>query len=283
MKAAPFAYARPAGLDEAIGLVGRPDAKALAGGQSLVPMMAMRLVRPALLVDLNGLPELAALGHDADWLHVGAMVRQRTLERMPGLAGMVPLLAAALPCIGHREIRNRGTVGGSIVHADPSAELLLVAATLQARITLRGPAGERRLAADEFAVGPFHTAVEPGELATQVSFPVAKAGDGHAFEEVARRHGDYALCGVAVTLRREAGAVASARVGLLGVGPVPAVHDVGELVAGEADGNAWERAGVAVAERIDPSDDMHASAAYRRRLARVLVARGLERAWEASA
>lgn len=280
MKAAPFAYERPASIEEALELVGMPEAKAIAGGQSLVPMMVMRLVRPALLVDLNRLDELAQLREDGSWLHVGAMVRQRRLERLDRLERLVPLLAAALPSVGHREIRNRGTVGGSIAHADPSAELLLVAATVRARVLVRGPGGEREIPGDELAVGPFQTRLEAGELLTGVRFPLAAAGEGFSFEEVARRHGDYALCGVAVALRRKDDRVGAARVGLLGVGPAPVVEDLTAELA-DADGAAdrWARLGASVAERLSPSSDMHASSGYRRRLARVLVARNLERAW----
>jgi 2-furoyl-CoA dehydrogenase FAD binding subunit len=280
VKAAPFAYSRPARLEEVLELLAEPDAKALAGGQSLVPMMAMRLARPAHVIDLGGLAELAGVEDQDGHVRIGAMVTQRSLELDPQVRRRLPLLAAALPFVGHREIRNRGTLGGSLAHADPAAELPLVAATLEGEIEARGPGGVRSIAAGELVLGPFQTALDEGELLTAVRLPAARAGEGFAFAEVARRHGDFALCGVAVALRMRGGAVASARVGLLGVGPRPHVHDVAELLA-EAAGSWEERAryaAQALAERMSPSSDMHASASYRRRLARALIARCLERA-----
>lgn len=269
MKAAPFRYERPRELVSALSLVRDPEAKALAGGQSLVPVMAMRLARPRVLVDLGWIDGLDRIERRNDELISGAMVRQRVLERRPGLAAELPLVAAALPFVGHREVRNRGTVGGSVAHADPSAELGLVAATLRARIEARSLDASREITAEEFVTGPFQTALEPGELLTAIRWPVAQPGDGYAFEEVARRHGDFALCGVAVQVRRGG----DARVGLLGVAPAPVVHDVAEPLPEGIDAVA-ER----LAEQVDPPSDMHASASYRRRLVRVLVARGLRRA-----
>jgi 2-furoyl-CoA dehydrogenase FAD binding subunit len=272
LKAAPFEYERPEALDGAIELLARPNAKAIAGGQSLVPMMAMRLVRPRLLVDLAAVEGLDEVSRENGDVVVGATVRQRALESDPEVARAVPLLAAALPFVGHREIRNRGTLGGSIAHADPSAELPLVAAVLGARLEVEGPEGERELDADGFVTGPFQTGLEDGELLVRVRLPARRAGDGFAFDEVARRHGDYALCGVAAHVRRVGLDIETARVGVLGCGPAPAVYEV----AGEAPD--WRAAGESVAARLEPSDDMHASASYRKRLARVLVTRCLERA-----
>lgn len=267
MKAAPFRFERPRGLTTALTLVRDPEAKALAGGQSLVPVMAMRLARPRVLVDLNRIEELATIGRTASGLITGAMVRQRTLERRSALADELPLLAAALPFVGHREVRNRGTVGGSVAHADPSAELGLVAATLKARIEARSLDGSREIGADEFITGPFTTTLETGELVTAIRWPVAQPGDRFAFVEVARRHGDFALCGVAVHVTDD-----RARIGLLGVGPKPEVHDVVDFRPQDA-----ERIADELAERVDPPSDMHASAGYRRRLVRVLVARALRK------
>jgi carbon-monoxide dehydrogenase medium subunit len=286
VKAAPFAYERPDSLDGALKLLAVPGSKALAGGQSLVPMMAMRLVRPGTLVDLADVPGLAEIRDEGGHVHVGAMTRQRSLERWGPLGTRVPLVAAALPWVGHRETRNRGTVGGSIVHADPAAELLLAAVTLEAEMVVRGPDGERTLPAEELATGPFQTQVGAEELLTAVRLPTAKAGDGFAFDEIARRHGDFALCGVAVVLRRpdpDGPAVTRARVGLMGVGPTPQVHDATDLLAGGdagAAGSRWAAAAEAIADRLEPSGDMHATEGYRRRLARVLVARCLERAFD---
>lgn len=274
MKAAPFDYERPEALDGALELLARPEAKAIAGGQSLVPMMAMRLVRPRLLVDLGAVAGLGDVEQGDGELSVGATVRQRDLESDPGVAKAVPLLAAALPFVGHREIRNRGTLGGSIAHADPSAELPLVAAVLRAKLVATGPDGERELDADGFVTGPFQTALRDGELLARVRLPIAREGDGFAFDEVARRHGDFALCGVAAHVRPGE----FARVGVLGCGPAPSVHDVTHELSANGGAPDWRRAGELVASRLEPSDDMHGSAGYRRRLARALVARCLERA-----
>jgi 2-furoyl-CoA dehydrogenase FAD binding subunit len=272
MKAAPFRYERPASLNDAVELLGADErAKALAGGQSLVPMMAMRLARPTVLVDLGAIAGLDGVQRVNGSLVTGGMVRQRALEGRAGLARELPLVAAALPWVGHREIRNRGTIGGSVAHADPSAELSLVAAVLRATIVARGPHGRRELPADEFAHGPFQTALAADELLTEIRWPVATDADGFAFAEVARRHGDFALCGVAVWVRYGG----PARVGLMGVAGAPVVHDVrarldgGTGVAGIAD---------ELAAGAEPSGDMHASAEYRRRLVRVLVARCLTEA-----
>jgi 2-furoyl-CoA dehydrogenase FAD binding subunit len=272
LKAAPFEYERPDALKGAIELLARPNAKAIAGGQSLVPMMAMRLVRPRLLVDLAAVEELGGVSRDDGHVVVGATVRQRVLETDPEMARAVPLLAKALPFVGHREIRNRGTIGGSIAHADPSAELPLVAAVLGATLEAAGPDGERELEADGFVTGPFQTGLADGELLVRVRLPAARAGDGFAFDEVARRHGDYALCGVAAHVRCVGVDVESARVGVLGCGPAPSVHDVTD------EAPDWKAIGESVAAGLEPSGDMHASASYRRRLARVLVTRCLERA-----
>jgi 2-furoyl-CoA dehydrogenase FAD binding subunit len=268
VKAAPFRYERPRELGEALELLSDPESKAIAGGQSLVPMIAMRLARPRVLVDLTGVAGLGGVDRRDEELETGAMVRQRALERRPGLGQEQPLLASAIPWVGHREIRNRGTVGGSIAHADPSAELGLVAATLGATIVAQGSGGRRRIDGEGFVLGPFQTGLAPDELLTAVRWPLAQPGDGYAFEEVARRHGDFALCGVAVRVRG-----ASARVGLMGVGPAPLVHEL-ERPADREVAEAAER----IADQLEPSGDMHASGPYRKRLARVLVERCLKRA-----
>jgi CO/xanthine dehydrogenase FAD-binding subunit len=271
VKAAPFRYERPSGLEQALELLRDSEHKALAGGQSLVPMMAMRLARPQLLVDLGSIRGLDSVSERDGQLVTGEMVRQRSLERRPGLPSELPLVAAALPHVGHREVRNRGTVGGSIAHADPAGELGLVAATLRATVVARGPGGSREIAADQFAQGPFQTA-----LAT------ARPGDAFAFAEVARRHGDFALCGAAVHVRREERRIVLARVGLLGIGPTPIVHELTDALAGSDTGEAVADVAAGLSERVDPGSDMHASASYRRRLVRVLVQRCLARALDGS-
>jgi 2-furoyl-CoA dehydrogenase FAD binding subunit len=279
VKAAPFRYERPRDLKQALELLRSDDAKAIAGGQSLVPMMAMRLARPRVLVDLGAIAGLDAIEERDGELVTGAMVRQRALERHPGIAQRLPLVAAALPFVGHREIRSRGTVGGSLAHADPAAELGLVAATLRATIVAQGSDGIREIAGDELVRGPFQTALGSGELLTAVRWPASQPGDGFAFAEVARRHGDFALCGVAVHVRRHEGQTVLARVGLLGVGPAPIVHELTGSLGG--DGDPAEVA-AEIAGGIEPPSDMHAGAGYRRRLVRVLVERCIHRALDDS-
>jgi carbon-monoxide dehydrogenase medium subunit len=282
MKAAPFRYERPSGLEQALELLRDSEHKALAGGQSLVAMMAMRLARPRLLVDLSSIRELDSVSERDGQLVTGAMVRQRSLERRPGLPSELPLVAAALPHVGHREVRNRGTVGGSIAHADPAGELGLVAATLRATVVARGPGGSREIAADQLVKGPFQTALASDELLVEVRWPKACPGDAFAFAEVARRHGDFALCGAAVHVRREERRIVLARVGLLGVGPTPLVHEVTDTLAGSDTEQAVADVAAGLSERVDPGSDMHASASYRRRLVRVLVQRCLARALDGS-
>ena len=278
MKAAPFRYERPRTLAEALELLRDSEHKALAGGQSLVPMMAMRLARPRVLVDLGAVRELGGVIERDGQLVTGAMVRQRLLERRPGLAGELPLVAAALPHVGHREVRNRGTVGGSLAHADPAAELVLVAATLRATVVARGPDGTREIAADGFVRGPFQTELADDELLVEIRWPKAQPGDGFAFAEVARRHGDFALCGTAVHVHRDGHRIALARVGLLGVGPTPVVHEVSQALSDGGSDGAIAKVAAELGARVAPGSDMHAGADYRRRLVRVLVERSLARA-----
>jgi len=282
MKPAAFEYHRPDTLDEALAILAErgDEAKALAGGQSLVPAMNFRLARPAVLVDLNRIPSLAYIAEAPDrGLHIGAMTRQRSTERSPLVAGRAPLLFEAMPWIAHPQIRNRGTVGGSLAHADPAAELPAVMVALDARLVLRGANGLRTIPAREFYTGLLSTALAPDELLTEIQVPPRPAGAGEAFMEVARRHGDFALVGVAVQLvLDQAGTCASVRIALLSVGegPVSATGAMGELAGARIDPGRIEAAARTAAETdIDAPGDIHASAAYRRHLARVLVRRAL--------
>ncbi|HEX9704782.1 MAG TPA: xanthine dehydrogenase family protein subunit M [Gemmatimonadales bacterium] len=286
MKPAPFAYHRPATVDEATALLHElgSEAKPLAGGQSLIPAMNFRLARPLALVDLNRVRELDYLRHEPDGLRLGAMTRQRTVERSDDARRAAPLIAEALPFVAHAQIRNRGTMGGSIAHADPAAELPAVMLALEARFRVRGPAAERWIAADAFFTGLFATALAPDELLVEIVIPSRPARAGWAFAEVARRHGDYALAGVAATLQLDdAGRCATARIALFSVGDGPALAGraaavlVGQLPTGEA---IHAAADAASTEDIDPPSDIHASASYRRQLVRVLVGRVLPRAVE---
>jgi len=286
MKPAPFDYFTPATLDEALALLAEHggEAKPLAGGQSLIPAMNFRLARPAVLVDLNGISELAYVRPESGGVAVGAMTRQRVVERSEVVARAAPLLAEALPSIAHPQIRNRGTVGGSIAHADPSAELPAVMLALEARFRAQGSTGERSIPAAEFFKGMLETALEPGELLVEIAVPPLPASTGTAFLEVARRHGDYAMVGVAgvVTLDPR-GRCKQARISLLSVGDGPVLAtEAGKVLAGQTPSADLLRAAgdAAATHDIDPPSDIHATAAYRRRLAAVLTRRALGRAFE---
>ncbi len=288
MKPAPFRYFRPATVDEALALLAEhgSEAKPLAGGQSLIPAMNFRLARPQALVDLNRIPELAYIRSQPDGggLVIGAMTRQRAVERSDAVRRAAPLVAEALPFVAHAQIRNRGTVGGSLAHADPAAELPAVMLALDARFLARSRERERAIPAGEFFRGILETALGPDELLVEVAVPRAPARSGHAFIEVARRHGDYALVGVAalVALDRR-GRCEVARIALVSVGdgPVLATEAAAALTGEEPSAAAIEAAAEAAARQdIDPPSDIHASAAYRRHLAAVLTRRALARAVE---
>jgi carbon-monoxide dehydrogenase medium subunit len=284
VKPASFEYHEPDLLEEAVALLeAHPDeAKALAGGQSLVPAMNFRLAMPTILVDLNRVAELDGIAlHPDGGLRIAAMTRQRVVERSPLVAAYAPLLLEAMPHIAHPQIRNRGTIGGSLAHADPSAELPAVMVALDARVRCLSSRGSRWVSAREFFIGLFATALAPGELLVEVAVPPAASGTGSAFEEVARRHGDFALAGTATVVEcDEAGVCRAARVVLFGVGegPVVASHVVEGLPGRRLDEKTVLDASQEVARDIDPSSDIHASSAYRRRLAQVLVRRTLSRA-----
>ncbi len=281
MKPAPFAYHRPGTLDEALALLARHggEAKALAGGQSLIPAMNFRLARPSVLVDLGGLPDLSYVRPAAGGgLSIGAMTRHMVIERLELVYQEARLLHEAMPWVAHPQIRSRGTIGGSLAHADPAAELPAVMVALGARFRASGPGGERWIEAGDFFTGLFATALEPGELLVEIASPPLPPRTGTAFLEIARRHGDYALVGIAATLTLDAaGRCAAARLALLSVGegPVLAVEAVAGLIGAPPDAAAIAAAAEAVQRDIDPPSDIHATAAYRRRLATVLTRRAL--------
>jgi CO/xanthine dehydrogenase FAD-binding subunit len=295
MKAAPFEYARPATLAEACSLLAahRPDAKLIAGGQSLVPMMAMRLARPAWLIDISRLAELqriaapAGVPSDDDAVFtVGAGVRQCVIERDPLARASVPLLARALRWVGHVQTRNRGTIGGSIVHGDASAEIALVACVLDAVLELRDTAGVTEVPAREFFLAPMITSIAPEQCLTEIRFPVwggvgSAAMRGCAFDEVSVRHGDFALVSACAQVVVDAdGRCLRAELGIGGAAPVPlALPQIGAQLAGTPlDEQAITAAADAVVDMIGPEGDLHASADYRRHLARVLAQRVLRAA-----
>jgi CO/xanthine dehydrogenase FAD-binding subunit len=277
-----FRYADPATVDEALDLLARhgPEAKVLAGGQSLMPLLNFRLARPAHVIDVNRLTSLAAIAADDDGggLRIGALARQRALERSALVSERCPLLGQALSFVGHPQIRARGTLGGSLAHADPAAELPAVMVALEARLTLRRAGGERTVAAEDFLVGLLTTALGHDELLTEIALPPWPARTGSGVREVAKRHGDFALGGVAATLTLDAqGRVARARLVGFGVGPVPMRLADAErsLVGGAPTPTAFAEAGRLASAAVDPADDIHASAAYRTRLAGVLTMRAL--------
>ena len=284
MKAAPFEYIRPASLAEACEVLSEHggDAKLIAGGQSLVPMMAMRLARPAWVVDINRLEALKRVALEGDALIVGAAVRQCTVERNALAHAHLPLIVRALKWVGHVQTRNRGTVGGSIVHADPSAEIPLVACVLDATLVLRDSSGPTQVPAREFFFAPMVTAIAPEQCLEEIRFPVwPQARIGCSFEEVAIRHGDFALVSACAQVALDAGGTCRrAELGIGGASPFPhALAEIGAMLAGRVlDDILIEEAAVVAAGLIDPDGDLHATADYRRFLARVLAGRVLKAA-----
>jgi carbon-monoxide dehydrogenase medium subunit len=281
MKPPRFDYHAPRTVDEAVALLGRygGDAKPLAGGQSLVPLLNFRLARPAALVDLNRVPALAGIREVNGHVAFGAMTRQRAIEFSPVVARRLPLLAEATRWVGHLPIRSRGTIGGSIAHADPSAEYPAVLAALDGVVVARGPKGERTLTAGELFESYLTTTLAPDELLTEVRLPTMPEGAGWAFEEFARRHGDFAIIGVAAAVWRD-GAGWTARLATAGAGPVPVRLRAAEAIV-EQEGTGDETVAAAAAraaELVQPDSDIHASADYRRNLTRVLTARALRTA-----
>ena len=283
MKPAPFTYYCPETLDEAVRLLDEhgDDGKILAGGQSLMPLMSLRLARPAVIVDMNrvhGLDHIAANGDGS--LRIGAMTRQRALERDAGLAERNPLLAAAVPLIGHFQIRNRGTVGGSLVHADPASELPAVSVALGADFVLASAAGERVVSAEDFYLGYMATACEANEVLTEVRVPAWEAGRLWAIDEVARRKGDFAMVGVALWADVSGDACEDARITLFGVGGRPVRVEKAEqrLKGAPLDDATLKDVERIVFEELEPDSDIHASALYRKEVGGVLTRRALSAA-----
>ena len=283
MKPAPFEYKAPGTLGEAVDYLvqGAGEAKILAGGQSLLPVLNMRLARPEQLIDLRRIPELDSIREQDGRIHIGAMTTKRTIERSALVAERQPLLLEATRNIAHPQIRNRGTLGGSLAHADPAAEYPAVAVALDAEMRAVGPSGERTLAASEFFITYLTTALEPEEILVEVSFPVHTPGDGWAFEEISRRHGDFAMTGVAVTCALQGGSYSQVRIVLFGVAPTPVRPlDIEERLLGQPPSETLH---AEVAEALgtgldEPLSDTHASADYRRQLARVVCQRALDAA-----
>lgn len=281
MKAAKFDYRAPASLDEALEvLAADPDETSLlAGGQSLVPMLNMRLARPALLVDLNRIPELSGIQRSNGTLRIGAMARQHAVEVDPQAAA-VPLLVEAIRHIAHLPIRTRGTVGGSIAHADPAAELPATMGVLNARMVLRSPAGRRSVPTEEFFVGPLTTSREPGEILEAIEIPLPPSRCGWAFREVARTHGAFALVGVATTVTLTADSrLEDVRLGVLGVGGLPYLPEwVGMAAGEEPTDDLFAEIGARVAQAVGSRGDPPDTGVYRGEVAATLTERALHEA-----
>ncbi len=280
MKPAPFEYHDPRTLEEAVSLLGRcENAKVLAGGQSLVPMMNFRYVMPDHIIDINGIADLAGIEECDGVLRIGAATRQRDLEFSDLIARRWPLIKAGLHHVGHRQTRNRGTMGGSLSHADPSAELPNVCAAMDATIEIAGPRGTRLVPFAQFNRAFMTTAVEPDELLTAVKIVPWAEGHGYSFQEFARRHGDFAVVGVAALLELERDLVTRAAVSVCGVstGPVRLREIERKLVGAAASDETFAAAAISARE-VDAIGDHHASADYRRHLAGVLCERALRQA-----
>jgi CO/xanthine dehydrogenase FAD-binding subunit len=284
MKPAPFDYYAPETLEHALELKAQygDDAKALAGGQSLIPAMNFRVAQPSILVDLNGIKELRYIKANGA-LRIGAMTVQSAAENDPATK-RVPLLHEAIPNIAHPQIRNRGTIGGSIAHADPASELPVVALALGARMRAQSKTGERWIEAKDFFTGLFSTAMQPDEFLVEVEFPLAQANSGYAFVELARRHGDYAMAGLGACVTIDAdGNCSQAKLVYLNVGdgPVDAVQAAASLQGKPLDEAAMKEAGrIASQEDMQPFGNVHASADYQRHLSAVLTERALAKANE---
>ena len=281
MKPPPFDYAAPESIAEVVALLGEDgeDTTVLAGGQSLVPMLNMRMAQPQVLVDLNRVAGLDAIETTPEGrVRFGAMVRQRRLETEPVVREQLPLLTEAAGHIAHLAIRTRGTMGGSLAHADPAAELPAAVSALDGRVVVRGEAGDRTVTARDFFLGPLTTAIEPGELVVSIDLEPPPAGSGTAFLEVARTHGAFALIAAAAVLHVDlSGRIDHVRIALAGVGAVPHVPPwLDDEALGEVPGEAlFRRIGERVGDEVEPFEDIHASRDYRRRVAGVLTARAL--------
>ncbi len=283
MKPPAVKYQRAGGREEAIALLGEhgDDAKLLAGGQSLIPLMSFRLAQPGVLIDLNPAADLDHMGEDNGHVVIGAMTRQRTVETSRSIADNLPLLSEALRYVGHVTLRNRGTIGGSIAHADPAAEIPVVLLALDGELVAEGSSGTRVVSSQDFFIGPFTTVLEPTEILTKVRIPRSAAGTGAAVLELARRNGDFAIVtAVAVIHLDQSGKCDMVRIALGGVESVPARLQDAEsvLLHAEPSDDAIQGAAEAASAAVDPVSDIHGSGSYRRDMTRVFVRRALTQA-----
>jgi CO/xanthine dehydrogenase FAD-binding subunit len=282
VKPAKFEYHAPSTLDTAISLLQQydGDARPLAGGQSLLPLMNFRMVTPAAVIDLNRIPDLAYIRDETDSLRIGAMTRHRSVEFSPTVAERLPLLADVIKLIGHLPIRTRGTIGGSLAHADPAAELPMLLLALEGEVVARGPAGERIIKAADLFQDMLTTSLAADEILTEIRFPVPSSAAGYAVEEFARRRGDFAIVAIIAVVERDGGRCRRARLATAGVGPVSIRLTESEVLlerGGLAD-DVIDEAAAKAADSISPQSDQQATADYRRHLTRVLTARALRRA-----
>jgi carbon-monoxide dehydrogenase medium subunit len=276
MKAAAFAYARAESVDDALQLLAAHGdrAKVLSGGQSLMPAMNLRLISPELIVDIGGISELRGIVVQSDILRIGALTRHVDLQRSPEVVAYAPLLAEAIAHVAHPAIRNRGTLGGSLAHADPAAELPACMLALEATILVLGTGGEQRIPAVDFFQGIFQTALSAEELLVAVELPIAKKKCVHFFHEFARRHGDYAIAGLAAYADIEAGIFAKLRPAFFAVGDRPLLAEAADrLINATVTPELLSEVSSAIGDELDPQDDQQASGAMRRHLARVLFTR----------
>jgi carbon-monoxide dehydrogenase medium subunit len=278
MKASAFAYARATSIANALDLLATHGdrAKVLSGGQSLMPAMNLRLISPELIVDIGELAELRGIAVRGDTLVIGALTRHVDLLKSPDIAAHAPLLAAAVAHVAHPAIRNRGTIGGSLAHADPASELPACMLALGATIIVRGPGGERRIVAEEFFTGIYETALVPQELLVAIELPIAKKGSAYFFHEFARRHGDYAIVGLAADARIDGDRLSDLRLGFFAVGDRPVLAKASaRLVGVDVTQPVLDQACGALDAELDPQEDQQASPEMRRHLARVLLRRGV--------
>ncbi len=282
MKLPPVDYEAPRTVSHALELLAEHDdeASVLAGGQSLIPLLALRLARPAVLIDINGIDELTGVSAANGQVAIGATTREYIAEQSDTIADAVPLLAAALPLIGHEAIRSRGTIGGSLAHGDPAAELPAVARALDAEFVVRSQSGERVIPAAEWFEGYLTTSRRSDELLVEIRFPAAGRATGTSFQEVARRHGDFAIVGLAASLTLSDGAISDARLAFAGVSDVPVrAADAEHLLVGETPSTElFDEAARRATADLRPPADLHGSADYRKKVAATLVRRGLRAA-----
>lgn len=285
MKPPPFEYFAPQlEVSEALELLQQygEEARILAGGQSLLPLMSLRLARPTVIIDINRLSSLDCISLEPNGeLTIGALTRQRAVERSGVIKDRNPLLAAAMPLIGHSQIRNRGTVGGSLVHADPAAELPALSIALGMKFVLKSAVRERVVPAEDFSLGYMSTTIEPGELLTEIRIPALKPRVGWAIDEISRRKGDFAIVGVVVMVQLdENGGCQDARIVLFGVGGKPVRLQRAEtlLREGRLEQKTWEEVARTVSDDLEPDSDVHASSEYRKEVGGVLTRRALEKA-----